>query len=60
MIRHVDEFRPMHNIASLADLVAALSRQAGRQAGRQETKAGPVMPSRPGVTPLQGGTETDR
>jgi hypothetical protein len=31
MIRHVDEFRPVHSLDSLADLAAALSREAPRQ-----------------------------
>jgi len=29
MLPHVDEFRPVHNLASLRDLVAALSRPNG-------------------------------
>lgn len=31
MLPHVDSFRPIHNLAAMADLCAALSRDAGRQ-----------------------------
>lgn len=31
MLRHVDEFRPVHNLESLSDLAAALSGARGRQ-----------------------------
>lgn len=33
MLPHVDEFRPVHSLASLADLAAALDIKAGRQHG---------------------------
>jgi hypothetical protein len=32
MIRHVDDFRPVHNLASLRDLVAVLGREGARRA----------------------------
>lgn len=31
MLPHVDSFRPIHNLAAMADLCAALSRDAGRE-----------------------------
>ena len=30
MLGHVDEFRPMHNLESMAALVAAFERRGGR------------------------------
>jgi hypothetical protein len=32
MLPHVDEFRPVHTLAALADLVASLSARGGRDA----------------------------
>ena len=32
MIRHVDDFRPVHNLASLRDLTDVLSREGTRRA----------------------------
>jgi uncharacterized protein with von Willebrand factor type A (vWA) domain len=31
MLPHVDSFRPIHNLAAMADLCATLSRDAGRE-----------------------------
>jgi len=31
ILPHVDEFRPVHNLASLSSLIEALSRPAGRR-----------------------------
>ena len=40
MMPHVDEFRSVHNLASLADLTAALSREdAGTDIGRWRSMA---------------------